>query len=92
MYGRLLNIISNNRLLNNKTYQLEVTIDLGKEVINNYKSTTGNYKKIKQFYPNINYIQWKEDNQELINQTNEAQFQFELGNPLINFMIDLKTY
>lgn len=88
MYGRLLNIISNNQLLNNKTYQVEVTIDLGKEIVNNY--TTGIYKKIKQSNPNISYIQWKEENQEFIHQTNESQFLFELGNLLINFMIDLK--
>jgi len=88
MYGRLLNIISNNQLLNNKTYQVEVTIDLGKELVNNY--ITGIYKKIKQTNPNITYIQWKEENPELINHINEPQFLFELGNLLINFMTDLK--
>ena len=30
MYGRILTIISNNQLLNNKIYQLDVTINLGK--------------------------------------------------------------
>lgn len=55
MLGRLLKIISNNQLFNNKTYQVEVTIDLGKELLNNY--TTEIYKKIKQSNPNITYIQ-----------------------------------
>jgi hypothetical protein len=33
MYGRILTIISNNQLLNNKTYQIDVTINLGKDMV-----------------------------------------------------------
>ena len=88
MYGRILTIISNNHLLNNKTYQLDVTINLGKEMVNKYNLKI--YKKVKQSNPKLTYIKWKQDNQELINQTEDTQFQFELGNVLINFMIDLK--
>ena len=36
MYGRILNIVSNNQLLNNKTIQVEVTVDLGKEIVGKY--------------------------------------------------------
>jgi DNA-dependent RNA polymerase len=88
IYGRILIIISNNQLLNNKTYLTDVTINLGKEMINKYNLDC--YKKVKQFNPNITYINWKKENQELILQTYDNQLQFELGNVLINFMIDLK--
>lgn len=88
IYGRILIIISNNQLLNNKTYLTDVTINLGKEMINKYNLDC--YKKVKQFNPNITYINWKKENQELILQTADNQLQFELGNVLINFMIDLK--
>ena len=88
MYGRILTIISNNHLLNNKTYQLDVTINLGKEMVNKYNLKI--YKKVKQSNPKLTYIKWKQDNQEWINQTEDTQFQFELGNVLINFRIDLK--
>ena len=36
IYGRILIIISNNQLLNNKTYLTDVTINLGKEMVNKY--------------------------------------------------------
>jgi len=88
MYGRILTILSNNQLLNNKTYQVEVTINLGKEMVNRYNLDY--YKKVKQSNTNMTYINWKLLNQELIKQTGESQFQFDLGNILINFMIDLK--
>lgn len=88
MYGRIITIISNNQLLNNKTYQLEVTINLGTEMVKKYNLNC--YKKVKQSNPNITFINWKQDNQELINQTGDTQFQFDLGNVLINFMLDLK--
>jgi hypothetical protein len=88
MYGRILTIISNNHLLNNKTYQLDVTINLGKEMLNKYNLKI--YKKVKKSNPKLTYIKWKQDNKELINQTEDTQFQFELGNVLINFRIDLK--
>jgi hypothetical protein len=88
MYGRILTIISNNHLLNNKTYQLDVTINLGKEMVNKYNLKI--YKKVKKSNPKLTYIKWKQDNKELINQTEDTQFQFELGNVLINFRIDLK--
>jgi hypothetical protein len=88
IYGRILIIISNNQLLNNKTYLTDVTINLGKEMINKYNLDC--YKKVKQFNPNITYINWKKENQELILQTDDNQLQFELGNVLINFMLDLK--
>jgi DNA-dependent RNA polymerase len=90
MYGRLINIISNNQLLNNKTYQVEVTIDLGRDIVNKYKYEI--YKTIKQSNPSLTYIQWKEENSstEIISQTSESQFLFELGNLLINFMTDLQ--
>ena len=54
MYGRILTIISNNQLLNNKTYQLDVTINLGKEMVNKYNLDC--YKKVKKSNPNITYI------------------------------------
>lgn len=38
------NIVSINQLLNNKTYQVEVTIDLGREIVYKYKM-----KSIKQY-------------------------------------------
>lgn len=60
MYGRILTIISNNHLLNNKTYQLDVTINLGKEMVNKYKLKI--YKKVKQSNPKLTYIKWKQDN------------------------------
>nr|QWO71367.1 RNA polymerase [Termitomyces sp. DKA19] len=85
MYGRLLTIISNNQLLNNKTYHIDVTIDLGKEMLRKYSLDC--YKSIKEFNPNITYINWKQDNQEWIK---DNQLQFELGNVLINFMMDSK--
>ena len=90
IYGRILNIVSNNQLLNNKTYQVEVTIDLGREIVNKYIREM--YKTIKQSNPSLTYINWREENSsvDIINQTSESQFQFELGNLLINFMIDLK--
>jgi len=53
MYGRILTIISNNHLLNNPTYQLEVTINLGKEMVNKYNLDC--YKKVKQSNQNITY-------------------------------------
>ena len=65
MYGRIL-IIQNNQRLNNKTYQLEVTINLGKEMVNKYNLDC--YKKVKKSNQNITYINWKQDNQDLINQ------------------------
>jgi len=46
MYGRILTIISNNQLLNNKTYQVDVTINLGKEMVNKYNLDC--YKKVKK--------------------------------------------
>ena len=46
MYGRILTIISNNHLLNNKTYQLDVTINLGKEMVNKYNLDC--YKKVNK--------------------------------------------
>jgi len=88
MYGRLLNIVSNNQLLNNKTYQVELTIDLGREIVNKYIREM--YKTIKQSNPSLTYINWRAS-VDIINQTSESQFQFELGNLLINFMIDLKV-
>nr|QWO71370.1 RNA polymerase [Termitomyces sp. T123] len=88
MYGRLLTIITNNQLLNNKTYQIDVTIDLGKEMVRKYILDC--YKSFKESNPTITYIKWKQDNQELINETYDNQFQFELGNILINFMMDSK--
>jgi hypothetical protein len=53
IYGRILTIISNNQLLNNKTYQVDVTIDLGKEMVNKY--ILGLYKKVKESNPNITF-------------------------------------
>lgn len=88
IYGGIFSIISNNQLLNNKTFQLEVTIDLGKEMISKY--ILGLYRKVKEFNPNLTYINWKQENQELIQETEGNQFQFELGNVLFNFMVDLK--
>jgi len=67
IYGRILSIISNNQLLNNKTYQLDVTIDLGKEMVNKY--ILEYYKKVKDSNPSITYINWKQYNQELIQET-----------------------
>jgi len=46
MYGRILTILSNNQLLNNKTYQVDVTINLGKEMVNKYNLDC--YKKVKK--------------------------------------------
>lgn len=54
IYGRILNIVSNNQLLNNKTYQVEVTIDLGREIVNKYIREM--YKTIKQSNPSLTYI------------------------------------
>jgi hypothetical protein len=53
IYGRILTIISNNQLLNNKTYQVDVTIDLGKEMVNKYILEF--YKKVKESNPNITF-------------------------------------
>ena len=36
MYGRILTIVSNNQLFNNKTILVEVTVDLGKEIVGKY--------------------------------------------------------
>lgn len=46
-----------------------------------------NKKKNK---PNLTFVSWKKDNQELINKIEDTQLLFELGNVLINFMIDFK--
>ena len=35
MYGRIFSIVSNNQLLNNKTFQVDVTIYLGKNIVYN---------------------------------------------------------
>jgi hypothetical protein len=43
MYGRILAINSNYQLLINKTYQVEVAINLGKEMVNKYNLDS--YKK-----------------------------------------------
>ena len=51
MYGRILTIVSNNNLLNNKTFQLEVTIDLGKEILNKYLLEC--FNDFKKSNPNI---------------------------------------
>ena len=88
MYGRILTIVSNNQLLNNKTSQVEVTIGLGKEIVSNYLLEC--FNEVRKSNPNITFVNWKKDNQELINKTENTQFIFELGNVLINFMIDLK--
>jgi hypothetical protein len=53
IYGRILTIISNNQLLNNKTYQVDVTIDLGKEMVSKYILEF--YKKVKESNPNITF-------------------------------------
>jgi hypothetical protein len=64
IYGRILIIISNNQLLNNKTYLTDVTINLGKEMVNKYNLDC--YKKVKQFNPNITYINWKKRESRII--------------------------
>lgn len=43
----------------------------------------------KKSNPNIKFINWKKDNKELII-TGETQFLFELGNVIINFLVDFK--
>ena len=64
MYGRILTIVSNNQLLNNKSFQVDVTIDLGKEIVNKY--TLKCFKTDKVYNPNINLInRGKKDNQKL---------------------------
>ena len=88
MYGRILTIISNNQLLNNKTILTDVTLGLGKEIVNQYLLEC--FKQVKQSNPEIKFINWKKDNQELIEKTEDTQFKFELGNVFINFMVDLK--
>jgi len=88
IYGRIITIISNNHLINNKTSQVEVTIDLGKEIINKYMLDS--YNEVKIFNPNLTFIKWKQENKELVDQTDDIQLKFNLGNILINFMFDLK--
>jgi len=88
IYGRILTIISNNQLLNNKTYQVDVTLNLGTEMVNKYILNC--YKQVRKSNPNKTYHVWKLDNPELINKTGGTQFKFELGNVLIKFMLDLK--
>ena len=86
MYGRIFSIVSNNQLLNNKTFQVDVTISLGKDIVYNYYLKC--YNEVKKSNPNITFVEWKKDNQELISNTEDSQLYFDLGNVLINFMID----
>lgn len=55
------------------------------------KYILNSYKQVKKSNPNKTYHMWKQDNPELINQTKDTQIKIELGNILINFMLDLGT-
>lgn len=69
-------LITNNQLINNKTSLVDVTIDLGKEMI--YKYNLECFKTSKKINPNLTFFQWKKENQEFIDQTEKNQLKFEL--------------
>lgn len=90
IYGRLLQIISNNNILNNYSSTLEVTIDLGKEIAYKYLLDCYNNYKLNSPTPHLSFYKWKQENQELRDEVAGSQIRFELGKNLLNIMEDLK--
>lgn len=89
--GRLLLIIYNNNILNNRSRTLEVTIDLGKEITYKYILDCYNNYKLNSPTPHLTFYKWKQENQDLLNEVTDSQIRFELGKILINIMEDLKV-
>lgn len=78
IYGRLLQIISNNNIINNNTTTLEVTIDLGKEITFSLFLDCFNNYKLKSPTPHLTFYNWKKENQELRNEVADTQIRFDL--------------
>ena len=89
--GRLLLIIYNNNILNNRSRTLEVTIDLGKSITYKYILDCYNNYKLNSPTPHLTFYKWKQENQDLLNEVTDSQIRFELGKILINIMEDLKV-
>lgn len=86
--GCLLQIISNNNIINNKTRTLEVTVALGKDITFKYISECYKYKKNNS--KDLKFYEWKQENLVLLTEIEDTQFRFELGQILLNIMVDLK--
>lgn len=88
MLGRLLHIISNNNIINKKTSTLEVTMSLGKEITNKHILQCFNLYKLNN--NNIlSFYNWKLNNQDWIEKIEDNQFRFEVGQVLLNIMVEL---
>jgi hypothetical protein len=90
-YGRLLRIISDNQHINNHTIMLEVIMDLGSELINQYLFKSYELEK-NQSDIKISFLMWKKSKAgaSLVNSMENPQLVFELGSKLINWIVELE--
>ena len=88
IFGRVLQIISNNNIINNKTGTLEVTLSLGKEILVKYLFLCYENDKRKNF--KFKFYTWEVDNPLLVTALKDSQNFFELEQILLNIIARLK--
>lgn len=86
--GRILQIISYNNIINNKTKTLEVTIGMATEVIRNQIFIAFNiYKKDKN--NKLNFYNWKQVNDNWCSSLYDNNLTIQVGQIILNMMLDL---
>jgi DNA-directed RNA polymerase len=103
--GRVLRVISYHNFINiNNNKYLDVSIELGKEIIENFLVNTYQNQKDKNLSlesppgsedenddkKNINFFNWKNNNKEWVDTIEDSTLQFKIGNMLVNFLCELE--
>jgi hypothetical protein len=65
-------------------------MDLGKEVVKNYLLNLYQRAKSSNSIKHSSFLKWKEDNVEIVSSSKDSQLIFDLGNVLINLILQLK--
>jgi DNA-dependent RNA polymerase len=103
-YGRILNIINSHQQVNKLNKFLEVSIELGKEIVKKYLldsyhaflkqssvvQSNGVQVDPKNKNTKISLLMWKNNNKTLVESTEDSQFRCDLGNILVSWMVQLK--
>ena len=87
IYGRILKIISTyNRSMDNLNSMVDLSYDLGRDLVNKYYHIE--YLRAKSKTDEIYYLSnWKRDNTTIVDKFEDSTFIFNLGSLLINFAI-----
>jgi DNA-dependent RNA polymerase len=84
IFGRLLRILSNNERFNENTNSVNVYIDLGEDLINNYLLYLYKLSKTKE-----SFSIWKKSNKNMVEYFKDSTVKLKLGSLLIEWLITL---